>query len=98
MNDKLRIAELRVDVNSPSEFKQAILDDFGSASEANDMRTDALLVGELGIGGFVANIIDELLDVLLVGHPSYAELMRLLGDFSRELARKMRNWKKVCIC
>jgi len=84
-------------MDPPSEFKQVILDDFGSASEANDMRTDTFLVGELGIGGFVANVIDELLNVFPVEHPSYAELMRLLGDFLRELARKMRNWKGVCI-
>jgi hypothetical protein len=84
-------------MDPPSEFKQVILDDFGSASEANDMRTDALLIGELGIGGFVANIIDELLNVLPVEHPSYAELMGLLEDFLQELARKMRNWKGVCI-
>jgi hypothetical protein len=86
-------------MDPPSAFKHAILDDFSIASKANDMRTDALLVGQLDIGGFAANVIDELLDVLPVEHPSYAELMRLLGDFLRELARKRRNKnrKRVCI-
>jgi hypothetical protein len=85
-------------MDPPSAFKQAILDDFSIASKANDMWTDTLLVGQLDIGGFVANVIDELLNILPVEHPSYAELMRLLGDFLRELARKKRNRNRERVC
>jgi hypothetical protein len=97
LKDKLRIAELCVDIHAPSQFEDIIVADFGSATDATAMRTESLLVGALGIDGFLANVVDELLGVLPVEHPSYDELIKLLGDFSRELARKMRNWKKVCV-
>jgi hypothetical protein len=56
---------------------------------------EALLVGDFGINGFVTNIIDKLLDTLPLDHSAYTELFDLLGNFSAELARKMRNWRKV---
>ena len=93
--DKLRIAELRVNIHSVNEFEKAIIDDFGSATDASKMRPDALLIGDLGINGYLDNVVDELLNMLPLTHESYAALFDLLGTFSAALARKMRNWKKV---
>ena len=94
-NNKLQIAELRVNIHSINEFKKVIIDDFGSATDASKMCPDALLISDLGINGYLDNVVNELLNMLPLTHESYAALIDLLGTFSAPLARKMQNWKKV---
>jgi hypothetical protein len=78
-----------------AEFKFAIVSDFSSASDAHHIHGSALLVGDLGINGFMSNVVNELLDVLPLEHLSYQPLLDLLSTFVKELVRKMVNWKKV---
>ena len=59
------------------------------------MRGSALLVGDLGIDGFLSNVVYELLDIFPLDHPSYGPLMDLFSTFIKELVRRMINWKKV---
>lgn len=78
INDKLKVAELRVDVHTPAHFRAAILVDFGSANDASNIHSSSLLTGDLGIDGFLTNVIHELLDTLPLDHASYTPLMELL--------------------
>ena len=94
-NDKLRIAELHVNIHSINEFEKVIIDDFGSVTDASKMHPDALLIDDLGINGYLDNVVDELLNILPLTHESYTALFDLLGTFSVALAWKMWNWKKV---
>jgi hypothetical protein len=95
LSDKLEIAELQVDTHSMAHFKYTIVSDFGSATDAHFIRGSALLVGDLGIDGFMSNVVNKLLDVLPLEHSSYQPLLDLLSIFVKELVRKMVNCKKV---
>lgn len=72
-----------------------MIHDFGSADDGNSMTSESLVVGTLGLDGFLSNVVFELLDTLPLNHPNHDELFSLLSVFVTQLTRKLRNWKKV---
>lgn len=94
-HDRLQVLGLRVSIHSRQEFVQALLVDFASVTDAAEMSTDRFLVGSDGLTGFLTEIVNELLDVLPLSHPSYQGLMEFFETFCQVLARKISNFKKV---
>ena len=92
--DRLQVLHLRVSVDSVVIFQETLISDFGGLT-AESMQFHQLLTGPHGLDGFMSLIIDELLDSLPTTHENYQSLFDLLGPFCGQLARKMRNWKKV---
>ncbi|KAF7354471.1 hypothetical protein MVEN_01136300 [Mycena venus] len=94
-SDRLVVLDLRVGHDGVAAFATSLEADFGSTSNARDIRTTSLLVGPYGIDGFVEKIVIPFLDSLSPDDPSYVPLRALLGNFCGELATKMMNFTKT---
>lgn len=95
-HDQLLILKLRLSTGTPTEFRAALIEDFGSVEVYSDMRDDRLLVGPFGITGMIEKLFDPLLDELPLDHPWYHILFDMFSTFAALLARRITNFKKVC--
>ena len=89
--------KLSVFVSSVEDFKNALIQDFGSLNVASNIRSDRLLSGPHGIDGMIEKIFYPLIDDLPLEHPLYTNLYGLLQTFAAALAQKLSNHKKVCL-
>ncbi|KAF6752540.1 hypothetical protein DFP72DRAFT_1070117 [Ephemerocybe angulata] len=93
-DDSFTIFRLNIYQHSVEDFVDCLTEDFGSATDTRLMKSEALLTGPRGIHGILSQYVDELLDELPLGWPSYYEYVEMFEIFCVALAKKIANYKK----
>ncbi|TFK50897.1 hypothetical protein OE88DRAFT_1735631 [Heliocybe sulcata] len=90
----LRIARIEIEADSIEFIKTTVLQEFGTDRDPARIDDASLLLGPLGLDGFMQHVIDPLLDSLPTSHANYEELMKFFRTFCGAVAHKMTNVKK----
>lgn len=96
--DKLHI--LSVDLASGAlleDFHNALIEDFGTVDDYVELKESKLYVGPFGITGMIEKVFDPVINELLLDHPLYDSLFALFSTMAGILARRLSNYKKVCV-
>ncbi|KAJ7669796.1 hypothetical protein B0H17DRAFT_1142030 [Mycena rosella] len=78
--------------DSVNTLRHSLEDAFGSATDPGHMQHTAVVGGEYGLRRFYEIIVEPFLDK--INRPDYDDVLKLLNDCSRALARKCANYIK----
>jgi len=68
LDDRLNVLKLSFGRASVSEYRNALIEDFGSISNHLEMRSDKLFTGDFGLDGLLY-LIRQILDVMSTDDP-----------------------------
>ena len=93
--DRFDVLKLHLESDTINLFRAALLTDFGSVTDCNDIHTDQFLVGDHGLDGLL-DLFNTVLDSFPTSDDRYTEYMSLFSAFAEILAKCILKFVKVC--
>ncbi|KAJ3527972.1 hypothetical protein NMY22_g9584 [Coprinellus aureogranulatus] len=94
VDESLSVLSLDLETASVSDYREALLKDFGGMNDAQTMDENKIKMGVYGVHGFLDDVIAALLDVMPIDHPNYQPLYDLFEKFAVALTQKIVNFEK----
>lgn len=86
---------MRLEHDTVNLYRAALLTDFGSITDYDEMSTNKFFSGDDGLDGLLV-MFDTVVDSFPITDVRYAEYMSLFSGLAMILAEQIRNFKKVC--